>query len=109
MCAPASLLEGQSHCPHLRTASCEQGVDRPCGCDLHVLGEIKFVVGVIVRSTLEKRAKSYGFVARVHLAWFSGDFEVPTWVLLAVPVVEWQDNANRTLRLPQGILIFRWF
>jgi hypothetical protein len=50
------------------------------------LGEIKFIFGVIIRLQLEKQAKSYGFIARVHLAWFSGDFEAPTWVL-PVPVV----------------------
>ncbi len=61
------------------------------------LGEIKFIVGVIVQLLLEKRAKSYGFIVRVHLAWFSADFEVPTWVLLTEPVVVWQDNASRIL------------
>jgi hypothetical protein len=51
------------------------------------LGEIKFIVVIIVWLTPEKQAKSYGFIVRVHLLWFSGNFEVPTWFFLSVPVV----------------------
>jgi hypothetical protein len=61
------------------------------------LGEIKFIVVIIVRFTPEKRTKSYGFVVRVHLLWFLGNFEVQTWFFLSVPVAVWQSDASRTL------------
>jgi len=69
------------------------------------LGEIKFIVGVIIWLTIIKGAKSYGFIARVHLVWVSGDFKVPARFFLPVPVMVCQDNASRILGHPDLPLV----